>query len=146
MLPGDEILGAIVTVAVYSLCILLLLARLAEQPRIEYRLGVGVLLAAVPLAYLAIRAPQWDRSPIFYVQVGLMLLYIVVEFVLDYWLHVDFRQARWAVVCYVTLFFGATGGMLGIAALAGRGWSITSVLLFLVMTALAFVQRSMTGM
>ena len=49
-------------------------------------------------------------------------------------------------IAYVTLFFAATGGMLGIAADAGKGWMYGSIALFLVMAVLAFVQRRMTGM
>jgi len=35
--------------------------------------------------------------------------------------------------------------MLGVAANAGRGWTILAVILFLVMAALAFIQRAVTG-
>ncbi len=145
MLPKDELLGAMVAVAIYSLCILLFTARILARPAWAHWLGAGLLLALGPLAYLAIRAPQWNRPPLFYVQVGLMISFLIVEFVLDYWLRVDFRQTRWAVISYVTLFFGATGGMLGVASLAGGGWGITAVALFLVMALLAFLQRAVTG-
>jgi len=35
--------------------------------------------------------------------------------------------------------------MLGIAANAGRGWSIAAIVLFLVMAVLTFIQRAVTG-
>jgi hypothetical protein len=44
------------------------------------------------------------------------------------------------------LFFGATGGMLGVASYANRKWKITAVILFFIMGILAFVQRSVTGL
>jgi hypothetical protein len=50
------------------------------------------------------------------------------------------------VISYVILFFAGTGGMLGVAANAGRGWAISAIILFLIMAALAFVQRTVTGM
>ena len=75
-----------------------------------------------------------------------MIRYLVVEFVLDYWLRVDFRGTRWAVICYVTLFFGGTGGMIGVATLAGGSWGIAAVVLFLLMALVAFVQHAVTGM
>ena len=49
------------------------------------------------------------------------------------------------VISFVVLFFAAAGGMLGVAANAGRGWTISGVILFLVMAVLAFVQRAVTG-
>ncbi len=44
------------------------------------------------------------------------------------------------------LFFAGTGGMLGVAALAGRGWLAAAGILFLVTAVLTFVQRGVTGM
>ena len=35
---------------------------------------------------------------------------------------------------------------LGVASNAGRGWSISAIILFLIMAVLTFVQRAITGM
>jgi hypothetical protein len=75
-----------------------------------------------------------------------MLAWLIVELCLDYIFQIDFRHTRWMVISYVILFFAGTGGMLGVAANAGRGWTISAIILFLVMAALAFVQRVVTGM
>ena len=40
-----------------------------------------------------------------------MLAWLVVEALLDYILKIDFRQVRWMVISYVTLFFAAAGGI-----------------------------------
>ena len=53
---------------------------------------------------------------------------------------------RWMVISYVVLFFAGTGGLLGVASNAGRGWSISAIILFLIMAVLTFVQRAVTGM
>jgi hypothetical protein len=37
------------------------------------------------------------------------------------------------------------GGMIGIAALAGRGWTISAIILFFIAAILGFVQRAVTG-
>jgi len=83
---------------------------------------------------------------LYYIQIILILLFLLVELLLDYILKIDFRQVRWMVISYVTFFFAATGGMLGVAANGGRTWTISTVILFLVMAVLAFVQRAVTGM
>jgi hypothetical protein len=49
------------------------------------------------------------------------------------------------VIPYVMLFFAGAGGMLGVSALAGGGWLITAVVLFILMAGLAFYQRAKTG-
>ena len=74
-----------------------------------------------------------------------MIGFLVAELLLDYVFRLDFRSVRWMAIAYTTFFFAATGGMLGVASRAGKGWTIASVTLFLVMAALAFVQRGVTG-
>jgi uncharacterized membrane protein YtjA (UPF0391 family) len=69
-----------------------------------------------------------------------------VEALLDYILKIEFRNVRWMVISYVVIFFAGAGGMLGIAANAGRGWTILASILFLIMAVLVFVQRLVTGM
>ena len=75
-----------------------------------------------------------------------MLSWLLVVALLDYILKINFRNIRWIVISYVVLFFAGTGGMLGLASNAGRGWSISAIILFLIMAVLTFVQRAVTGM
>ena len=75
-----------------------------------------------------------------------MILFALVELIIDHILELDFRSTQWAVILYVMFFFGATGGMIGLAAQAGRRWVTVTSLIFLVMAALAFIQRAITGL
>ncbi|MGB3860995.1 MAG: hypothetical protein WBE11_19670 [Candidatus Aminicenantaceae bacterium] len=70
---------------------------------------------------------------------------LVVELLLDYVLKVDFRQNQGIVILYVTLFFAGTGGMIGVASHAGKVWTVVTVISFLIMSILAFIQRNITG-
>jgi hypothetical protein len=45
----------------------------------------------------------------------------------------------------VVLAFSGLGGMIGIASLAGRVWTISAIILFLIAAILAFAQRTITG-
>jgi len=141
-----DLLGAIVAVAFYISAIMVFAFRLGGKPQVGYWLGIFEFCLAIPMLYLLIKAPEHNRPTIYYIQIGLMLLWLVVELLLDYILKIDFRQIKWMVISYVTLFFAGTGGMLGVAAHAGRGWSIVSIVLFLIVAILAFVQRKVTGM
>ncbi len=98
------------------------------------------------MVYLLVKAPQFDRPLIYYIQIGLMLMWLIAEALLEYILKINFRQIRWMVISYVTLFFAGSGGMLGVASYAGHGWTIISIILFLTMAVLTFVQRAATGM
>lgn len=109
-------------------------------------IGVPLLLMTFPLAYLLVKAPRAGRRPLYYIQVGLMLAWMVALFLLDYLLGVDFRDTRWAVILFVTTYFGGLGGMIGISFLAGRAWGVGAVILFFIAGLLAFVQRAVTGL
>ena len=49
-------------------------------------------------------------------------------------------------ILYVMFFFAGTGGLIGIASLAGKKWGTIAIVLFVLMTFLAFWQRAKTGM
>ncbi len=139
-------LGAITALGIYGLIIMMFVSRLLGRPRVGYWLGLGLVMLAIPLAGLLLTAPKLARPSIYYIQLGLMIVFLAVELMLDYILEINFRQVRWMVIGYVTLFFAATGGMLGVATLAGREYAVVAVTMYLTMAALAFVQRAITGM
>ena len=146
MLEQTNHVGAVVAVGLYILYILMFILRLLDRVQLGHWLASLQFLAALPLVYLLLTAPRLERPALYFFQVSLMLAFLFVELLLDYILAVEFRQVSWAVISYVAFFFAATGGMLGVAAQSGRVWSIPAVILFLIMTVLAFVQRAVTGM
>jgi hypothetical protein len=146
MLEKTNLLGAIVAVLLYVSAIMVFIFRMLKKPDISHGFGIFEFFLLVPLVYLLLTAPQFDRPALYYIQVGLMITWLILELFIDYILKIDFRQIRWAVIGYVMLFFAGTGGMLGVASLAGQGWMIVASILFLIMAILAFVQRTVTGM
>ena len=145
MLERANLVGALVAVTMSALCIVVFSSRLAGTPGIGYTVGWLQFALAVPLVVLLVLAPRLDRPWLYYLQVGLLLAFLAVEFVLDYALKVDFRGNLRTVVPYVMLFCAGTGGMIGVAALGGRGWTIAAGVLFLASAVLAFAQRFVTG-
>ena len=146
MLERTNQLGAWVTILFYVSAILVFVFRLLGRPQYGHWIGYFEFLLALPLVYLLLTAPQLRRPPLYYIQIGLMVVWLVAELALDYIFEIDFRQVRWIVISYVVLFFAGTGGMLGVARNAGQGWAISAVILFLAMAILTFVQRAVTGM
>lgn len=140
-----NLLGAGLALTIFVLSSLTFIARLLGQPEPGRWLGVPLLLTAFPLSFLLVQAPQQARPILYYLQIGLMLAWLAVEFVVDYWPRVKFRHVRRAVIGYVMLFFAGTGGMVGVASQAGPAWTMAAGGLFLVMAVLAFVQRARTG-
>jgi hypothetical protein len=141
-----DLVGAISAHAILFFCILVFATRLAGRPNVGYWIGALLFFTAIPLVYLLTAAPHFNRPVLYYVQIGLMLCYLLIELLLDYVLKIDFRREKWMVISYVTVFFAGTGGMIGLAGHAGRPWSVSAIVLFLIMAALAFLQRARTGM
>jgi len=140
-----DILGAVVAHVIFVSSIAVFLTRMWVGTRPGHWIGVPILLMFFPLVYLLIRAPEFDRPVLYYVQISLMALWLVVLLFVDYILRFDFRETQWMVVGFVVLYFAGMGGMIGVASHAGRGWTVSSVILFLVAAVLAFVQRAVTG-
>jgi hypothetical protein len=140
-----ELLGALTALAIYLLSILVFVFRLAGKMKFARLAGIMNLVMALPLVYLLFTARGAQREPLYTIQIGFMLLWMLVTLLVDYIYKIEFRNnLRWVIV-YVVLFFAGTGGMLGVSALAGQTWITINAILFLVMAVLAFVQRAKTG-
>jgi hypothetical protein len=142
----DTCLGAVIAVVDNLLIISLLLARVAGRAKLEYWLGAILLTSILPLGYLFLSSFRHERQVIYLIWIGLMLAYLLIELLLGYVLKYDFRSVRWMAIAYVILFFGATGGMIGVASRAGRLWMLAAVTTFIVMFFVAFYQHYKTGM
>ena len=138
--------GGVVSLIALALCILIFVFRLGGFPEIESYLGVLFLVCGIPFLYMLLLARTHQRPTIFYIQISAILLFILVELSLDYLFKIDFRNITWMTITYVIFFFAGTGGLIGIASLAGKRWGTAAIVLFLVMTFLAFWQRAKTGM
>jgi hypothetical protein len=145
MLEKANLLGAIVALVFFVSAILVFVFRILGKPQYGHWLGYIEFLLAIPLVYLLITAPRLDRPALYSIQIVCMLAWLAVEALLDYILKIEFRQSRWAVIAYVVLFFAGSGGLLGVASNAGRGWMIASSILFLIMAVLTFLQRELMG-
>jgi len=138
--------GAILANVINITTISIFIARLSGRPQIGHWIGILILLSIIPLSYLLYTAVSLKRPMIYYIWISLMIVFIVVEFLLDWMPKYEFRNNLLIVIPYVMLFFGATGGMIGVASLAGKNWAVITTISFLIMAVLAFVQRQVTGM
>jgi hypothetical protein len=145
MLERSNVIGAVTATVIFASSILTFSSRMIFGLGPGHWIGVPLLLMVFPLGYLLAKAPGANRPFLYYLQAGLMLLYIVSLFLIDYVFRYDFRQTQWMVISYVVFYFASLGGMIGVASLAGRAWTISSVVLFFITLILAFVQRAVTG-
>jgi len=140
-----DLLGAIVAHVIFISSIITFSSRMIFKLQPGHWIGIPILLMAFPLGYLLTTAPEFNRPVLYYVQIGVMLFWLILLFLVDYVLKYDFRQTQWMVISYVVLYFAGMGGMIGIASQAGKVWTISAVILFFIAGILAFVQRGITG-
>jgi hypothetical protein len=140
-----NLLGA-VTANVYMLLVIAIFgARILDWAGAGRWIGIASSLVLLPLIYLLALGLKTDRRPIYFGWLALMILFAIFELIVDDILEVDFRHLRAAVIPYVMFFFAATGGMIGVAAQAGKRWTWVTCVIFLIMAVLTFVQRWTTG-
>ncbi|MGD2059306.1 MAG: hypothetical protein PVF87_00435 [Acidimicrobiia bacterium] len=140
-----NLVGAVTAYLIFLSSILVFALRIGGREEVGGWAGVPFLLAVVPLVYLVVTGPSVDRAWLYYLQVSLMILSIALIFVTDYYPGYDFRGRQSLVIPFVMVYFAGLGGMIGVASLAGRGWTIGAVVLFFVTAVLAFVSRWTTG-
>jgi len=141
-----NLVGAITANAYMLLIVAVFIARMLGQLEVGKWIGLASTFVLIPLAYLLAVGFKTERRKIYFVWLILMVLFVLFELVVDHILRADFRSQQWSVIPYVMFFFAATGGMIGVAAQAGRRWTILTCVLFLIMAVLAFVQRGITGL
>ena len=139
-------LGGVISLLALALCILIFVFRLMGMPGVERGLGILFLCTGVPFFYLLLMTRRLHRPRLYYIQLFAILAFIILELFLDYVFQLDFRSVKWMTILYVIFFFAGTGGLIGIAGLAGKNWTYAAIVLFFLMTALAFWQRAKTGM
>jgi len=141
-----NLFGAILANIINITAISIFVARLLKEPDIGHWIGIIIQVSIIPLFYLLYSAKSLNRPRMYYIWIGLMITFIIVEFLVDWYPKTEFRNNLMIVIPYVMLFFGATGGMIGLASLAGKRWTVITVISFLTMFVLAFVQRQITGL
>ena len=146
MTKNTNLIGAISTNVYMLLIIALFAARILGWLEVERWIGIVSSLILIPLIYLFVVGLKTNRRMIYFVWLGLMILFVLFELIVDDILRVDFRSVQWTVIPYVMFFFAATGGMIGVARQAGKAWSMVTYMIFLVMAVLTFVQHGITGL
>jgi hypothetical protein len=146
MTKNTNLIGAISANVYMLLIIALFAARILGWLEIERWIGIVSSLILIPLIYLFVVGLKTNRRMIYFVWLGLMILFVLFELIVDDILRVDFRSVQWTVIPYVMFFFAATGGMIGVARQAGKAWSMVTYMIFLVMAVLTFVQHGITGL
>ena len=92
LVDTTNFVGALTAVIFLTSAILVFVFRLLCKLEWENRMGYVEFLLAVPLLYLLYQAWRMGRPPLYVIQILCVLLWLLVEALLDYIFKVDFRQ------------------------------------------------------
>jgi hypothetical protein len=108
------------------------------RPKVESAFGWGAVLLGMPLLAAAALNALGGRPWWTIVLPGLMIIYDVVEFLLDHVLKFDFRHSRW-LGPYLGLYYLALMGMIGYTFAVGKPYGfVTLVTYFINLASTAF--------
>lgn len=130
----------------FGTVIAVFITRLLGKAQLEYYFGLAHSCALIPLVYFFLHAYRFPKPILLKIQVITAVIWIVILLLTDYILKIDFRTNSNLVIPYVMIFFAAMGGMIGVGSHTGKLWTILLIGTFFLMTALAFIQRRLTGL
>jgi hypothetical protein len=93
-----------------------------ERPKARQTLGIVFMLLTFPLAIVFIRYLIEGLDLGILIRFGLVFLYLLIEFLLDYALKFDFRTKWITHVPYIILEYLALFSLIGIASDINRTW------------------------
>lgn len=123
-------LGVVLVTNLSNLLIVgIMLSRPKGWRRFEHYLGIINIALLVPLSVALVHNLVAGREWWALVLPGLMVLFLVVEWLLDYLLKYPFRQSRW-LGPYLLLFYLSQWGMIGYAFLVKPTYGFVTLLTY----------------
>lgn len=123
---------------------LIFLNRVFGRAEWEHPLGYGTIVMAIPLAGIALVNLAGGRGWAFWVLPLIMVLFLLLEFVLDYWLKFNFRQTTW-LGPYLLLYYLALFAMIGYAFLVGKPYGFVTLLTYFINLVATFFSYARVG-
>lgn len=126
--PADWI--AVVCANAFNLlCLVMFWLRAQKKSTLGNRFGWAAVALAVPLVGVAVYNAVQQRGIWLIVLLLPVLIYALVEWILDGLLKLNFRETRWLGL-YLLLFYLAQFGLIGYAFLAGKGYGLVTLVTY----------------
>lgn len=123
---------------------LIFLNRVYGRAGWEHGLGYGALIMIFPLTFIALANLASGRGWAFWILPLVMVIFLALEFVLDYWLKFNFRHTAW-LGPYLLLYYLALFAMIGYAFLAGRPYGFITLITYFINLAATFFSYARVG-
>ena len=135
LLMNDQMLidiSVVVFANFFNLAIaVIMLSRVKQWGRLEYVLGLLTSLGVIPVGWALFSNMHAGRSSWMVILPGVVMLFLVIEFLLDYVLKSDFRHTRW-VGAYLLVFYLAQWAMIGYGFLADSTYGFVTLITYFI--------------
>jgi CubicO group peptidase (beta-lactamase class C family) len=122
------------------LLVILFVAQRNGWTRAVRGIGIVWLLLAIPLVFVFVRYLTEGRGPKILVPLAFVLLYMLVEFLLDFVFKVEFRRSWKTHVPYIVLEYIALFSLIGIAFRIDRSWGyLVSITFWILLASLIYL-------
>lgn len=108
-----EILIYITAIVANLLMIILFYFRINQKPKMEYYIGIFFQLLVVPMAFILYELIIKEYPLWMIIYSIIFLFFLMIELLLDYILHIEFRSNKKIVIPYIILYILSFWGLLG---------------------------------
>jgi hypothetical protein len=123
---------------------LIFLNRVFGRAQWEQLLGYGTVVMAIPLVVIAVVNLAGGRGWAFWVLPLVMVIYLVIEFLLDYVLKLNFRLSA-LLGPYLLTYYLALFAMIGYAFVAGKSYGFITLVTYFINLAATFYSYARVG-
>jgi len=109
--------------------VVVMLSRVPGWKKIEYYAGMINFVFILPLGISLIHNFENRRNIWMVILPGLLLIYLIIELILDYILQLSFRQSRW-LGPYLLSFYLAQWGMVGYGFMVSQFFGFITLLTY----------------
>ena len=139
-------LGIVIITNIINLLLALIFwGRVTKQTWLSQAAGIGTLVLGIPLVILVIANITLHREWWRVVLPLSLVLFLLLEWVLDYVLKIEFRQT-WVVGPYLLLYYLASMVMVGYAFLVKTPYGAVTLLTYFLQVGLGIYSRYKTGL
>jgi hypothetical protein len=122
----------------------IMISRTKQLPNLEYYFGLLIVFVAIPLTACVIFNIAENRDWWTIVLPMFLVVFCVIEFLLDYVFKVDFRVTVW-LWPYLIIFYSGLMGMIGYSFLIGRSYGFITLCTYFINLLATWYSYSQVG-
>ncbi|MBI9046723.1 MAG: hypothetical protein JEZ06_19695 [Anaerolineaceae bacterium] len=139
-----DLIMVIIANIINFIMVTIFISRPQGWERLETIVGLILISLIIPLSFIAIRNFQQRRDWWTFTLPMIMILFLILELLLDYILQLDFRQS-WILGPYLLMYYLSEMMMIGYAFLCGKPQGAITLITYFMQLAASYYSYKMVG-